>query len=227
MPGNILLVTATQAEADIIRRIARPDKSSDGYFFRDTSVRILITGVGSVSTSWMLAKWYLSNPSPDLAINIGIAGSYRQEIQIGDVVMPVSDCFSDAGIETENGFLTLSEAGLEDPDRFPFKKDKIIAANRFVQQAINKIKPVSSITVNTASGSEATIERLRKKFNPDIETMEGAAFFYICSMADIPFMALRAVSNMVESRNINNWNIPLALENLTGILEEILLTLDL
>ena len=39
------------------------------------------------------------NEKPDLAINAGIAGSFNDRLNVGDVVMPVSDCFADAGIE--------------------------------------------------------------------------------------------------------------------------------
>ena len=59
-----------------------------------------------------MQKWISLNEKPDLAINAGIAGSYKDEIRIGDVVMPLTDCFADAGIEDGNNFLTLSEAGL-------------------------------------------------------------------------------------------------------------------
>jgi len=65
-----------------------------------------------------------------------------------------------------------------------------------------------------------------RKFNPDIETMEGATFFYICSMENIPFLALRAISNRVEKRNRDNWNITLALKNLSEKLNDVLLTLQ-
>ena len=87
------------------------------------------------------------------------------------------------------------------------------------------LKPVRAITVNTSTGSEITMEKLLKKYNPDIETMEGATFFYICSRENIPFLALRAISNKVEKRNKNNWNINLALNNLSEKLIEVLLTL--
>jgi futalosine hydrolase len=80
--------------------------------------------------------------------------------------------------------------------------------------------------VNSSTGSYFTIERLVKKYNPDIETMEGATFFYICSGEKIPFLALRSVSNRVEPRNKSKWDIPLALENLSEKLEELLLLFD-
>jgi futalosine hydrolase len=56
--------------------------------------------------------------------------------------------------------------------------------------------------------------------------MEGATFFYICSREKIPFLAVRAISNKIELRNKNNWNIPLALKNLSDKIIDVLLTLQ-
>ncbi len=88
------------------------------------------------------------------------------------------------------------------------------------------MKPVNAITVNTASGTLQTIEKLSKKFNPDIETMEGAAFFYICSGGKIPFLAIRSISNKVEPRNKDNWDIRFALDNLSEKLKDFILSTD-
>jgi futalosine hydrolase len=173
-----------------------------------------------------MTKWLSSNPRPDLVINAGIAGSFKSEFKPGDVVVPVSDCFADTGIETAGGFQTLFEAGLEDPDRFPFSKGKINAGNKFITMATSRLRPVNAITVSTVTGSALTIERLTAKFNPDIETMEGATFFYICSRERLYFLAFRGVSNRVEPRNRDKWNIPLALDNLSEKLKEFVLMLD-
>jgi futalosine hydrolase len=223
---RVLIIAATEAEASALKRIKGLRTSGDGFLLGDHEISVLITGVGSVATSWEMAKWLSANPTPDLAINIGIAGSYREEIKNGDVVVLVEDCFADAGIEDGSRFLTLAEAGLSDPDKFPFKKGKIEAGNSFVTETIKMMMPVKAITVNTASGSQQTIDRLIKKYNPDIETMEGATFFYICSGEKIPFLALRSISNRVEPRNKDNWNISLALDNLSEKLKHLLLSLD-
>jgi len=223
---RILLIVATDTEADALIKIPGLNSSSEGYSLGKCEIKLLVTGVGSVATSWAMAKWFSVNRKPDLALNIGIAGSYKDDIKVGDVVVPVTDCFADAGIEDRGSFMTLAEAGLEDPDRFPFRNGRIEAENHFTEAAGKILKPVNAITVNTASGSEQTIERLYKKYNPDIETMEGATFFYICSGEKIPFLALRSISNRVEPRNKKNWNIHLALTNLSEKLKEYILTLE-
>jgi futalosine hydrolase len=165
------------------------------------------------------------NGKPDLAINGGIAGSYKDEFLPGDVVMPFSDCFADAGIEDGDNFITLAEAGLINANEFPYKNGIIYTDPRYLERLNGIIKSVRAITVNTATGSEISRLKLLRKFNPDIETMEGATFFYICSLENIPFLALRAISNKVEPRNKNNWKIALALNNLSEKLKQVLLTL--
>jgi len=224
MPVKILYVTATLQESDTLQKIREQLKinGDTGKF----ELNLLVSGIGSIATAWNLKRWIESNGKPDLAINGGIAGSFRDELFPGDVVLPVTDCFADSGIEDGNDFFTLSEAGLISADEFPYKNGILYADTFYINKIKNILKPVRAITVNTATGSESTRNRLIKKFNPDIETMEGATFFYICSRENIPFLAVRAISNKVELRNKDRWNIPLALNNLSEKLIDVLLTLQ-
>jgi nucleoside phosphorylase len=52
--------------------------------------------------------------------------------------------------------------------------------------------------------------------------MEGGAFFYCCLKSKVPFIEIRAISNIVATRNREAWNIPLAVGNLTLELQPIL-----
>ena len=76
--------------------------------------------------------------------------------------------------------------------------------------------------MNTTHGNKTSIQLFKEKFNADIETMEGAAIFYVCLLENIPFLQIRAISNYVEERNTANWNIPLAIKNLNNKLIEII-----
>jgi futalosine hydrolase len=84
---------------------------------------------------------------------------------------------------------------------------------------------VKAITVNTLHGKQENIQRVKKRFKSDIETMSGAAFFYACLMEKIPFLQIRAVSYFIEIPKVDNWNLPLAIRNLTAttldLLEEL------
>ncbi|TAL63823.1 MAG: futalosine hydrolase [Bacteroidetes bacterium] len=226
MSFKILYVTATSSEAEVLNKIRGIINVPGGYRIGNLEINLLVAGVGSISTSWAMKQWISVNERPDLAINAGIAGSYREEFPIGDVLMPVTECFADAGIEDGNRFLTLFESGLVKVDEFPFRDGLLYADKRYSDLMKSRLKPVRAITVNTATGSEATRLKLSKKFSPDIETMEGATFFYICTRENIPFLALRSISNRVEPRDKSKWNIPLALDNLSEKLNEVIITLD-
>jgi futalosine hydrolase len=226
MPSKILLVTATAPEAEIIRSLGMDQINGSTFSSGDITIDVLITGVGAISTAWSMKQWISANDKPAFAINAGIAGSYREDIKTGDVVIPVTDCFADAGIEDGKDFLTLYEAGLTGKDDFPFRNGLLYAGSVYRKHMTGSLRAVDAITVNTATGSETTREKLAAKYNPDIETMEGATFFYICLMENIPFLSLRAVSNRVETRNRKNWNIKLALDNLSEKLKEVISNLD-
>jgi futalosine hydrolase len=226
MPLKVLIVTATNTEAEAITNLMAKGSDSAMFRFRGFEINTLVTGVGGISTAWSLSKWFCRNEKPDLAINAGIAGSFRQEISPGRVVIPVSECFADLGIETPEGYKTIFEAGLEDPDRFPFTEGRLMARNSFISLATKRLQAVNAISVNTVSGSSVSVEKIKTKYDPDIETMEGASFFYICIGEKVPFLSFRAVSNMVEPRNRNKWEIPLALYNLSEEVKEFILMLE-
>jgi futalosine hydrolase len=224
MSFKLLYVTATAVESDTLR------SKLQNTLIRDISstfdLHFLVTGVGSIATAWSMKQWLEVNGKPDLAINAGIAGSFSDKIPVGEVVLPISDCFADSGIEEGPDLITLFEAGLMDPDAFPYKSGQLHCDNMYTDKIKTILKTVRAITVNTSTGSESSKIKLMGKFNPDIETMEGATFFYICCKDKIPFLAIRSISNKVEARNKNNWNIPLALDNLSEKIVKILLMLQ-
>ena len=221
MSFKILYVSATIAESEALRKVRSIVIRNNKHYYGRSEIDLVVGGVGSMSTAWAMKQWLSVNEKPDLAINAGIAGSYKDEYPVGDVLMPVSDCFADAGVEDGDKFMTLHEAGLTNKDEFPFRNGIINAENNYCELMRIILKPVDAITVNMATGSDTTRQRLIEKYDPDIETMEGAAFFYICTMENIPFIALRSVSNKVEIRNTYKWNIPVALENLAIKLDEV------
>jgi futalosine hydrolase len=216
---KLLIVSATNDEVQpiinslqLIKVISNHHKS---YRFGDEDIDILITGAGPVFTTYHLFA-ALSGRSFDVVINAGICGSYSRQLCNGSIVNVTSEQFADLGIEQPSGYFTLFEKGLSNPDLFPFTGGKML--NRSMPAWLNdaNLQKVRGITSGTAHGNAESIEIIRKKFNPDIETMEGAAFFYVCMQQSLTFAEIRAVSNYVEPRNEMNWNIPLAISNLNS-----------
>ena len=211
--GDILIAVAHPSEAEAVQKAV----SDSGC-----ACEILVGGVGGASMSWALQKRFTSGTLPALVINPGIAGSYTASLTPGDVVIPRSDCFADMGVDDNGTFLSLFSANMADPDRWPFSDSRIHCTGRAFDLLSKDYPVVTAATVNMASGSQQVIDRIKDAWNPDIETMEGAWLAYACAVMHIKWLSVRAVSNMVEPRNLKNWNIPLALgrleKELTGIL---------
>lgn len=196
---NILLVVATELEIEqeIFHRI----KSSSKH-----QVNILITGMGVPSTLYSLSKYIFLQKNEvfpiDLIINIGIAGSFKNNLKIGEVIQVIEDTYADLGFERQKEFKHISE---------------IINASVYYKNnnLFNfKIENKRGITVNTITDNAEKILSLIKKFNPDIETMESAAIFDFCTKESIPFIVIRAISNRIGERDKTQWNISLAVHNL-------------
>lgn len=196
---KILIVAATKREIEPLLNKLK------GLKFKPD---ILITGVGMVATTFCITKT-LSKKKYDLALNLGICGSFNFDLKIGDVVNITEDIFSELGAEDGDGFLKLFDM------KFADKKDVFLKpAKKFKSPVLRKYKKVKGITVNTVHGNNKSILKVVELYTPDVESMEGAAFFYVCNQFKIQAVQLRAVSNYVERRNLRNWNIPLAIEKL-------------
>ena len=218
----ITIVAATPFEIDpLIIYLKEHFMEKDGLLFEknDVLVHVLITGVGIPLTALNLGS-YFGKVEPGLAINAGIAGALNLNLKIGDVVNVVSERFGDLGIEESDGrFTDVHELGLINADETPFEKGVLNNPKAVDQQFL---PPANGLTVNKVHGNTSSINSVKSKYNADVESMEGAAFFLACLMSKVDFIEIRSISNFVESRNKENWNIPLAIDNLNQTLIEML-----
>ena len=204
---KVLITAATQGEFDSLK-----DRLPDLNIGDEIKFSFLNTGVGIPSTIFRLLE-YIHAEKPDLCINIGIAGSFRHDLSVGDICFLRTDMFGDLAAELPDGNLvSMFELGFIQPDEFPFTNQLLINPNF---RNILEIKEVNNSTVQKVHGNEKQITMFIKKYPyVDIETMESAAVFYVCLQKNISFLCLRAISNFIEPRNKDNWNIPLAINNL-------------
>lgn len=210
---KILLVAATPAELAPILQQFNTTGNLPVFKNGDTSTEVLITGAGMVATAFTLGKQLTANQY-DLAINTGITGSFDFDLAIGEVVLVTEDIFAEQGAEDGDDFLSLKELGLG---------DSFYAATATIpQQLTANLRQVKAITVNKVHGNELSIANTIARFNPQVESMEGAAFFYACKQMAVPAMQIRAISNYVERRNKEKWNIGLATTNLNQFIGQFL-----
>jgi len=225
--SEILIVFSSEFEAErLLNKLQQQDITLvDGnkFKFKNTGIEIFISGIGIPLTTYSLTK-KISTKKYDLIINAGICGTFNDDLYIGDCVSIVLDEFADLGVSyPDNSFRTLFDEGLMNSNIKPFNNGKLY--NPLKTNIDTELPKVTAITVNTVSGNAEQINFRREKFNPDVESMEGAAFAYVCRKENINFLQIRAVSNRAEERNKENWDIPLALDNLADELYRIIINL--
>jgi futalosine hydrolase len=222
---KILLVASSNSEIKLLRDkltfVAKIFYNLSNYRLGTLDIDILITGHGSIFMAHHLTR-ILHTFNYDLAINIGISGSFDYFLELGFVVNVIQDQFADLGFEEKESFFTLSEKEMLKEDSFPFTGEILRSLGNFEIDVVESLIPVKAITVNTLHGRQENIQKIKNRFKCEIETMSGAAFFYVCLMEKIPFLQIRAVSYFIEIRKVDNWNLPLAFSNLTATIMEIL-----
>jgi futalosine hydrolase len=208
---NLLITAATALEIKPFQEYLVQKGAPEGW-----EIDILTGGIGLMHTAWHLGR-QLARKKPDLAIQAGIAGSFRRSWQLGQVVVISSEQFGDLGVDDNGTFKDLFETGLWSEGLSPFTGNKLV--NTFSGLPFVPNLPLAKgISINMVTGSPASIERLEQKYAPDTESMEGAAFHFACLQEAIPFLQLRSISNYVEARDRSKWNIPLAVKQLNETL---------
>lgn len=212
---NYLITAATFEEIQLLFQYLKKNynfkKINTQHFVFDVHNHhwhLVITGVGMVSTSYHLGK--LSANKYDWAVNVGIAGAFDKALKIGEIVIIQEDIFSEMGAEDGSHFIPLSQLHLGN--------EKIIPKKLFVPKFFSYIKTVKAITVNTVHGKLSSIKEVTKLYQPQVETMESAAFYFACEQNKWKNCVIRSISNYVEKRNKDKWNIPLAIKNLNDLM---------
>lgn len=176
-------------------------------------ISLMAMGVGVAPTVMRLTQYAARF---DLVLNVGLAGAYSSELAIGQVVRVASDVFADYGIDQRGTFVPIHQSPMAAYAPQPMECPSPIPSH---------LPAVRAITLGMCSGSNELIERNIAQWNPDIETMEGAAVPFVCQQLGVQFVCLRAISNRVELRNVAAWNMDLALSNLhretVGLLAEL------
>lgn len=221
---KLLIVAATPFEIAPLKQFLDEQfvPFAEGQYQKgELQVSLLITGVGSMLTAFHLGS-ALSIAEFNLAINAGVAGAFDQNLAIGDVVQVHSEQLGDLGVEEADGqFTDLFELELLQSDQGPFTSGKLLNPNTKEQ---NFLPSVSSLTVNTVHGYPPSIDKIQEKYQVQIESMEGGAFFYACLVHQVAFLEIRAISNYVEARNKENWDLPLSIKRLNEVLIEMVAT---
>ncbi len=201
---KILIIAATKAEYLPVLE-ATKNVNRNVLFFE--------TGVGILATAVALMK-IISKEKPDLIIQMGIAGSFNSATApLGKIVFVKNETIGDLGVTEKGQWSDIFDLNLMKKSKPPFVNK--LLPNPFVKQYnLLKLPVVHAVTVNQITTNKKHIEQLILKYNPVIESMEGASLHYVCTDANIAFLQIRAISNYVGERNKAKWQIKEAIENL-------------
>ena len=212
---EILLAAATSFEIQPTIDYLKGDK-------RSVPVKVLITGVGSLATSYALTR-QIGDSRPAAVIQAGIAGCLTDKLP-GEVVAVSEEVLADLGVWEDRRFKSLFEMKLANPDGFPFTGGRLVNPDIRLL-ALTGLESVRGMTVNEITTDSERIHWHQQNTLAVVESMEGGPLHYVCLQAGIPFLQVRSVSNSVGVRDKTKWNVPLAIrrlnEELIALLEKL------
>ncbi len=178
------------------------------------------SGIGMMATTFSLAK-AIEQHKPALVVQVGIAGCFDNTITFGSVVVVGKEYMADMGVTENHEWKDVFDMNLSDSNEFPFSNKQLINPN-IPEFNVLKSPVVTGVSVNTITTDVLHIQQIKKHYHPFLESMEGAALHYVCLKNCIPFIQIRAISNLVGERDKKRWKIKESISNLNDYLKEYL-----
>ena len=204
---QILLASATSAEIEISAEWLK----KKNYRIGNCEFKTLITGVGLVPTTFALIN-HLSSHQPGCIIQAGIAGAFDAGVE-GRVYVIKEDGFGDWGVIENGEFKTVFDIKLLKEDEAPFVGGRLQNPNYSLLE-LSSLEQASAVSVNEITTDNDRIHWIQQNHPRLVESMEGAAFHYVCLLKEIPFIQFRSVSNLIGQRDKTKWKMGEAIQNL-------------
>jgi futalosine hydrolase len=196
---DILLIAATTFEIQPITDFLQEQQK----LLQKHTTDILIAGIGSLATAYQLSR-RIHQKRPDYIIQAGIGGSFSRNFPPGRVVLVGQEIMGDLGVEESGVFRDLFDMGLRQEDGHATNSRWLV--NPHLENWENEgLAIVRGVTVNEISTRASRIEQLQQNYGVTVESMEGAAFHYVCLQEGIPFLQMRSISNYVGVRDKGEW----------------------
>ena len=222
----ILICSAIESEVkNIISQIQNKSTSQIGKrkifsgFINSLPIKILITRIGivnAVQSVTAVIEHIMATQSylPSLIIQTGCGGAFKQSgLSIGDVCVATEqiDANLNVNFPVISNFTNIYPLDSKLVNNFL----EILKLNSFKINNSNNINIIKCrfLTVSKVTDSFDQADKLYAKFEAYLEEMEGSGVAHIALHYDIPFIAIRSVSNFVGETNKNFWNLPLSFQN--------------
>jgi futalosine hydrolase len=225
----IIVATATAKEMKSAFASAPAVKQGEAVEFELNGHTLLltVTGVGLINAA-MVAGRLLDRPGVTGMVNLGIAGAYSVgAYPLGTACYVWQEDWPEFGLLDEEGSVDAKGLGLS---LGHVGKKEIW--NRILLNPVNDAEKMglflpdsclrtSSVSVSSVTGTEERAAWLKTSCNGDLENMEGFALAFGAAQKGVPFLEVRTVSNLVGSREKEDWDLNGALGKLGDIVAEI------
>lgn len=187
-------------------------------------VLLCVGGMGKVNAAHAAALM-ITEFSPDSLLIFGVGGAYPASgAVVGDIALAQVEIAGDEGVLTHDGFKDMEYIGI------PLLKTatSVIfttypAPEPLLKQALHTLFTSSTpgrtdvhfgpfVTLSTCTGTTARARELEERYHGLCENMEGAAAAHVAELHGIPWLEVRGISNIVEDRAMQKWDIPKAAE---------------
>lgn len=215
---KVVITVPTEKEILLIKEAVSPKDTADTS---ELAVSFHESGIGILSSCFSISK-LIFEQKPDLIIQAGISGTFYNEVPLSKVVVVKKEIIADMGVEENGCFKDLFDLNFQNENLFPFFKRALVNTQLEKLNCL-QLDEVTAITINEITTRLQRIEQLKAKYNPVIESMEGAALHYCCLKTSTSFIQIRAISNYVGERDKSKWEFNNAFKNLS---DTVLLYID-
>lgn len=200
------IIAAMNEEVETIKKIMKGISTKKIYNLEfitgkinEKEVVLVKCGVGKVNSA-RTTQILIDNFNLEYVINVGTAGSLNENIEIGDIVIAeklVQHDFDITAGGREKGYIT-------DVGKYFYSDESLINKSKTIIENMNE--NFKAITGLIATGDifvqDIKVKNtIKEEFNADCTEMEGAAMAQVCTLADIPFIVIRSISDKPNGKN--------------------------
>lgn len=223
----VVIIAAVPQEIDILEKsLAHSGRvKTGGYGYIEGTIgalRVVVSagGVGKVNAA-AAAAVMIDRYQPQLVINTGCAGAYvGSGLSIGNLVVASEEVLADDGVVVADGWQDLRYMNLPSVDQGGRRHYNTLPLSRHASEKAMQLADCYGVvllrgrcaTVSTCSGTRQRGEELALRWNVVAESMEGAAVAQVCLRCGVDCLEIRGISNQVEERDLEKWDIARAVE---------------
>lgn len=185
------------------------------------AVLLLPGGMGKTNAAHALTALLETQPVRGV-IGFGIAGAYPGTgLGIGSIALATAAAYGDEGVQAPEGWMSTEGIGIplwqagesRAFNEFPLDPALVGRARAALEGAGFAVRAGPFVTVSCCSGTAALGEAMAARVPGALcEGMEGAALAHVAAIYQAPLLEVRAVSNLVEDRDLSRWRIREAAE---------------